>query len=121
MHPGSAEGQAGHSPVSDQRMGQVARRHGGVLLDPVYSLAAWQAAERLAASGAVPGVAMLHSGQPRPARPGAALPRRLLGRTIVRSCTLVEVRLCTLLTLRLYVVQRLWCWTSCCDHLCLLQ
>jgi len=43
-------------------MGQVARRHGGVLLDPVYSLAAWQAAERLAASGAVPGVAMLHSG-----------------------------------------------------------
>ena len=42
---------------------QVARAH-GVLLDPVYSLAAWEAAEALAAGSAARrvGVAMLHSG-----------------------------------------------------------
>ena len=41
----------------------MARAH-GVLLDPVYSLAAWEAAEALAAGGAAGGadVAMLHSG-----------------------------------------------------------
>ena len=40
---------------------QVARAH-GVLLEPMYSLAAWEAAEQLAASSMPGDVAMLHSG-----------------------------------------------------------
>lgn len=41
--------------------GRIARQH-GILLDPIYSLAAWEVAEQLACQDARRDVAMLHAG-----------------------------------------------------------
>jgi D-cysteine desulfhydrase len=47
-------------PGEIEQCSRIARKH-GVLLDPVYSLAAWEVAAGLAAAGH-PNVAMLHAG-----------------------------------------------------------
>ena len=41
--------------------GRIARQH-GILLDPIYSLAAWEVAEQLASVDRLRHVAMLHAG-----------------------------------------------------------
>ncbi len=68
----------------------VARAH-GVLLDPIYSLAAWEAAADLAADGGEC-VAMLHAGGGLALQPRSAVPEPILGgrasvrRTAYHTC-----------------------------------